>query len=419
MPWCCRRIVEIFGLFVVLAVFPHVKPSDAAEANGIWTESATKDLGEWTGIEGLKGIKIRGWLDTHFVHNVNQPARSAVNANQGSSIVKAHNLTIEGRTFDVHNDELDLSLAEIELEKVPTLGEWAGAGFKLDLNYGETPEIIYATINGALGEGIITPADKWIQHASVGWVAPVGRGLRIDAGKLVTHIGGETIETIKNNNHSRGFLYSYAIPFQDTGVRLNYPWSDTFYTEMYLLRGWNVTTGDNNRGITVGPSIGWLPTSWFNLFLNYLVGPEQRNDQKNLRHIVDAQVFLNTPVPRLNLLLYTDLGLEENAYSSNTKNAVWHGLAGVARYQLTDHLEPAVRLEYLHDQDGFATGVDQTLYGVTLTLNYKAALGHGFSLLVRPEYRFDKTSENFFTSRNTFRSDTTQHTVGVATYLYF
>ncbi len=342
-----------------------------------------------------------------------------VNANQGSSVVKAHNTTIEGRTFDIHNDVPRISLLEIELEKVPTLGEWGGAGFKLDVNWGDDPEIIYDTIQGAVGKGVVNHADKAIQHATVGWVAPVGKGLRVDAGKFVTHIGGETIEGLKNNNLSHGFLYTYAIPFQDTGFRLNYPWSDKFYTELYVLRGWNVTTGDNNRGVTVGPSIGWLPNSWFNLYLNYLVGPEQRNNESNLRHLIDFQTFINTPIPQLNLLFFGDWGFEENALASNTKSATWDGIGGVARYQLCDHLEPAVRLEYLHDQNGFATGVDQNLYAVTLTLNYKMALRKGFNILIRPEYRFDKASESFFTKENSFRSKTTQHTIGVGAYIYF
>lgn len=420
MPQWSPGFFRFFGIPVLTIALSLLTPQlQAAEVNGIWTEAATKDLGDWTGLEFLKGIKVRGWWESYFVHNVNDPARSTANANQGSSSVKSGNVTVEGRTFDIQNDVPRINLVEVELEKVPTLGEWGGAGFKLDLNWGDTPEIIYTTINGGLGEGVITPADKWIQHASVGWVAPIGKGLRIDAGKFVTHIGGETIEGMKNNNHSHGFLYTYAIPFQDTGVRLNYPWTDKFYTELYLLRGWNVTTGDNNRKLTVGPSIGWLPCSWFNLYLNYLVGPEQRNVQNNIRHLVDFQAFFNTPIPKLNLLLFGDWGLEENAYSSNTKNAEWHGLGLVTRYQLTDHLEPAVRLEFMHDQDGFMTVVDQNLYNVTATLNYKMAIGKGFNLLIRPEYRFDKTSENFFTSRNTFRSDTTQHTVGVGAYVYF
>jgi hypothetical protein len=412
------RSISFAGVLISMLLIPSL--TQAAEVNGIWTEAATKDAGEWTGVEWLKKIKVRGWIESYFVHNVNQPDRSTVNANQGSSVVKATNTTIEGRTFDIHNDVPRINLIEVEVEKVPTLGEWGGAGFKLDLNWGDTPEIIYDTISGNLGEGVVSPWEKWISHASVGWAAPIGRGLRIDAGKFVTHIGGETIEGIKNNGvHSHSFIYTYAIPFQDTGVRLNYPFNDKFYAELYLLRGWNVTTGDNNRGVTVGPSIGWLPCAWFNLYLNYLVGPEQRNIQNNLRHLVDFQAFFNTPIPKLNFLLFGDLGLEENALAGNTQNAVWHAVAGTLRYQLTDSLEPAVRLEYFQDQDGFQTGVDQRLYGVTLSLAWKKALGKGVSLLIRPEYRFDKTSENFFTSRNTFRSDTTQHTVGVGAYVYF
>jgi len=163
-----RSSSRLFGISLCLALALSLIPalSHAAEVNGIWTEAATKDLGDWTGIEALKKIKIRGWIDTHFVHNVNQPARTTVNSNQGSSIVKGTNVTIEGRTFDIHNDELSLSLVEVELEKVPTLGEWGGAGFKLDVTYGDTPEIIYDTIGGNLGEGLVRPWEKWISHAS-------------------------------------------------------------------------------------------------------------------------------------------------------------------------------------------------------------------------------------------------------------
>lgn len=413
-----RRLLGGFLAGVVFSSF-GMGPAWAAEINGIWTEASTKDAGEWTGVEWLKKIKVRGWIESYFVHNRNDPARSTVNANQGSSIVKATNTTIEGRAFDIHDDVPRINLVEVELEKVPTLGEWGGAGFKLDVNWGDDPEIIYDTIQGAVGAEVVSPWEKGIQHASVGWVAPIGKGLRIDGGKFVTHIGGETIEGIKNNNHSHGFLYSYAIPFQDTGVKLNYPWSDKFYTELYVLRGWNVTTGDNNKGTTFGPSIGWLPNSWFNLYLNYLIGPEQRNNDSHLRHLVDFQVFLNQPIPKLNFLLFGDLGLEENAVFSNTQDTAWYGLGWVTRYQLTDHLEPAVRLEFMRDEDGFATGVDQNLYGVTLTLNCKIPLKKGFSMLIRPEYRFDKTTENFYTKESSFRSKTTQHTVGVGTYIYF
>jgi len=415
MPSARQSFSRLF-LFLGFASLIAPAVSQAAEVNGIWAEAATKDAGEWTGVQWLKKIKIRGWMESYFVHNFNRPSRSRVNANQGSSVVKATNTTIEGRTFDIHNDVPRISLVEVELEKVPTLKEWGGAGFKLDINWGDDPQIIYDTIQGAIGKSVNT-ADKWIQHATVGWVAPVGKGVRLDAGKFVTHIGGETIEGIKNNNLSHGFLYSYAIPFQDTGVRVDYPWSDKFITDFYVLRGWNATTRDNNGGVTVGPSFSWLPNSWFNFYLNYLVGPEQRNNTSNQRHLIDWQAFFNTPVPKLNLLLFGDIAYEEKAVGG--RNAAWNGIGGVVRYQLTDHAEPVLRLEYFNDRDSFASGVAQKMYEMTLTLNYKVPLKKGFSMLIRPEYRFDKTSENFFSRKSAFRSKTTQHTIGVGTYIYF
>ena len=41
----------------------------AAEVNGIWSESATKDLGELSGNDFFKNWKIRGWAESYFVYS--------------------------------------------------------------------------------------------------------------------------------------------------------------------------------------------------------------------------------------------------------------------------------------------------------------------------------------------------------------
>ena len=51
-------------------------------------------------------------------------------------------------------------------------------------------------------------------YASV--LAPVGKGLEIDAGKFVTPMGAEVIESDANWNYSRSLLFNYAIPFSTT-----------------------------------------------------------------------------------------------------------------------------------------------------------------------------------------------------------
>ena len=394
----------------------------AAEVNGIYTEPTTKDLGELTKIDFFKGWKFRGWIDGYYVNNFNRPNRAVVNANQGASVVKGSNTTIEGRTFDIHNDTFTLSLAEIELEKVPGMGE---VGFKLDLALGGTQDIIFNTVKGSLvpdkANHSVQDYDRNVQHASISYLAPIGRGLRLDFGKFVTHIGAETIESIKNNNYSHAFFYTYGIPFLDTGLRMHYDWSDTFYTELYVVNGWNVTV-DNNNGKTFGPSIGWSPSPQFSFYLNYLVGPEQNNNTTNYRHLIDSQVNL-TPIDPLNIGLNFDYGFEFNnpaAIAAGTgKNAEWWDLTGYLRYKVTDKLEPVVRVEYYRDADAFTTGVKQSLQGYTFTLNYKLDVIKGTALLLRPEIRYDKSSAPFFSDRTAFQHTNNQTTVGIGLVYYW
>lgn len=388
--------------------------------SGIYTVPDTKDLGALTGYSWLSGVKVRGWLDTHYIYNRNNPSRAVVNANQASSIIKVPNASVEGRTFDIHNRSFGLSLAEIEIEKVPEMG---GVGFKLDLAYGETQDIIVDSIRGRLGPvdpgDSVRESDKNFQHASVSYLAPVGKGLRFDAGKFVTHIGGETIETVKNWNYSHAFFYTYGIPFQDSGVRMNYAFSDTLYAELYVLNGWNVTT-DNNAGKTIGPSIGWTATPWLTISANYLTGPEKNDNTSDKRQLFDTQIVLGPFADRWNFMINYDNGKEAKS-APGGGDAKWSGVTGYARYKVNDTFEPSLRIEKYSDPDGFTTGVAQKLTGYTLTLNTKVgqSKGSGSVLLLRPELRYDRSDANFYTKGDSFRSSKNQMTVGIGVTLMF
>ena len=417
------------GKAVAAPVPTEVKPLTVPSwpVAGIYTAPDTKDLGDMTGNAYLSGIKIRGWMDTHYVANFNDPDREAANTNQGSSAVKARNLTIEGRTFDVHDQALNLSLAELEIEKVP---EFGGVGFKFDIAFGETQDIIIDTIKAGVAADAatdsVTSFDKTFQHASVSYVVPWWNGIRTDAGKFVTHIGGETIATAKNWNYSHSLFYTYAIPFQDTGVRINYPWNDKFYTEFYILNGWNVTN-DNNEGKTWGPSIGWTnpwDIPWLTVYANYLIGPEQTGNDGRDRQIFDSQIFMGPFRERWNFLINLDVGHEDDVLGGvegRRLDSDWWGLTGYARYKVNDWLEPSLRLEYFDDSDGTQTLVGQELWSITLTMNMKLGLGKntGTLVLLRPEIRYDESNEKFFTDEGSFRSQTDQLTLGAGlTWLF-
>ncbi|WP_395400997.1 outer membrane beta-barrel protein [Pseudoduganella sp. UC29_106] len=212
-------------------------------------------------------------------------------------------------------------------------------------------------------------------------------------------------------------FYTYAIPFQDTGVRLNYAWSDTLYTELYIVQGWNVTS-DNNSGKSWGPSVGWTPTPWLSIVANYLEGPEQNNNTANRRKLFDMQLTAG-PFNRLTFMLNYDRAREARVPPANGNDARWYGTTLYARYKINDTFEPTVRIEDYRDPDGFTTGLAQTMQGYTLTWNTKVAVAPTTLIMLRPEVRYDRSTADFFTNGNRFRSGRSQLTYGIGATLIF
>ena len=383
--------------------------------SGIYTGGSDKDLGKLSGIKAFEGVKFRGWVDVYIDHNFNKTSRAVVDVLQSVTAIKAPNATIQGRTFDVHGDTFALDLAEIEVEKVPEVG---GVGFKLDMAFGDTQNIYNDTIIAALGADSLSQFEKTFQHASISYVAPVGKGLRFDFGKFVTHIGGETIESVKNANFSHAFFYTYAIPFQDTGLRIHYDHSSKVYSEVYILNGWNVGF-DLNKGKTFGYSVGFTPSPKFSVFANYLGGPEQPDNNTNWRHLGDFQVFIN-PTTRFRTMTNIDVAYEKDALAG-AANAKWAGVAEVLRYRVTERFDPSFRLEWYHDPDGFSTGVAQkNLVGFTATLDSFLGKGDNDKILVRPEIRYDHSDANFFSHDSTTGlTRKYQATIGINLVYYF
>ena len=385
----------------------------AQEFSGVYTDAATKDLGEVLKLDALKGVKVRGWTEGFYEYSFNRARSDVVNSNQGASIVKASDLTIEGRTFDVRANTFAWDLTEVEVEKVPTLGS---VGFKVDIAFGSTQDIMLDSYRAGFATGV-GDFDRNIQHASIGYVAPVGNGLRLDVGKFVTHIGGEAIEGIKNRNLSRGYLFTYAIPFHDSGIRANYAWSPKLYTELYLLNAWNYTT-DNNSAKSVGVTFGITPTSKLAMYVNYLGGPERNDNNRDMRHLGDAQIVFS-PTPTLTTMLALDIATDRNALGDG-EDASWGGAALFVRKNVAGRFFPSGRVEFYNDQDGFTTGVAQRVWSYTVTGDYKLGAATSFThLLVRPEVRLDRSDALFFTKERDFRSEKSQLTAGVGLIAYF
>jgi len=243
-----------------------------------------------------------------------------------------------------------------------------------------------------------------LQEAYASYMIPIGSGLTVKAGKFVTLLGYEVIESPNNLNFSRSFLYSFSIPLTHVGGLLSYsplPWLSITAGPVV---GWDVAD-DNNSRMSVTGQFAVTAVKDLALTLNWITGPEQFNEDGHPRTVLDF-IAAYTGLKNLTLALNVDYGWEYSEPSlvaSGTRSgntASWWGWAGYAAYDWTEKLRTAIRLEYFKDTEGVRTlavspGTKLDLYEVTATLQYKIWKG----LVGRLEYRHDSANEKVFAIR--------------------
>jgi hypothetical protein len=318
-------------------------------------------------------IAMSGLIDGYYSLNFNHPASR----------------TNQLRNFDVQANQFSLNMAKLVLEHSPE-----PLGFRVDLGFGKAFEIVHSGENET---GIF----RNVEQAFMSYKPARANGLQLDFGKFVTSAGAEVIETNGNWNYSRSLLFAWAIPFYHFGARATMPLGNHFSAGVQLVNGWN-NVEDNNSGKTVGLT-GTITTRRFSWTHNYYVGPEKADTNKGLRHLYDTILML-TPHDKANFYINFDYGVDKNVLIGENR---WVGIAGAARFALTDWFALAPRIEWFNDADGFSTGVVQKLKEFTMTSEFKMARG----VFTRLEYRRDWSDKPFFDRGNNPGTYKNQETV--------
>ena len=123
------------------------------------------------------------------------------------------------------------------------------------------------------------------------------------------------------------------------------------------MNGWNNSV-DNNSGKTTGFSAAWTPNAKFSLVQNYLVGPEQTNDNGDFRHLSDT-VVTYSPNAKLSFMANYDYGKDHVPSGSPliaSTSVHWSGIAGYIKYAPNDKWALATRGEYFSDNGGHPDG---------------------------------------------------------------
>lgn len=331
----------------------------------------------------FENVSVSGFVDAYYGYNFNQPG-------DGPGGVRENQL----RNFDLYNDQFSLSLFELVIQRNPD-----PFGFRVDLDFGPTTDFVHATEpvlggGGAAPEG--TEVYKHIQQAYLSWKP--SSMWSIEAGKFVTHMGFEVIESKDNWNYSRSLLFAFAIPYYHSGVRISHT-HENFWLTGYVYNGWNNVTEDNS-GKTFGAQLGLTPIKGLTIIQNWIGGPEPVGES---RHVLDTVVIFS-PIDMLSLGLNYDYGWLK---TSTAGDAIWSGVAAYARIAPTDRLAFIPRFEWYDDKAGFTTGTTQIVKEFTLTAEHKCS----DNLLTRLEYRSDWSTVDFFNSDTGAANTDTQDTI--------
>ncbi len=368
-----RRAVACAALLSAVLFAPPALARQAGDPAGQSSTPAAPPPIPW-----YQTISFNGLASTSYVTNFNRPVSR----------------TNQFRVFDVDEGTAELDVAELVVQRPASKpGE---AGFRADLTFGTLEPHVTAAL-GLFRDASGHAGDFDLRQVFVSYVVPAGRGIRIDAGKVVTHVGYEVSDGYDgfNDNHSRGLLFGFAEPFTHTGLRVSYPFSVRVSAQLLVVNGWD-NARDNNSGKSIGAQLAVTPSSRLSLTANYIGGPEQANNNSNLRHLGDMIVIVKA-TPALTLSANYDYGREAAVTLPETagggvRDAAWQGLAGYARFALSGRTAVTLRGEWFDDPQGARTGFVQTLREITFTSEFRPRP----SLIIRGDLRRDWSDRAVF-----------------------
>lgn len=272
------------------------------------------------------------------------------------------------RAFDTYANELSFSYAELVLERAAS-----PVGFRLDLGFGPTADIVNATDGEVM---------RHVQQAFATWRASDRVSFRF--GKTVTPFGFEVIETQANWCYSQGLLFSWAIPFTQTGVAMTVTPVGQLDVTVAVVNGKDNTLDANEFKSPIVQLVG-RPHGRVALTATYGLFNERAGEEGEILDL-GAAVHLVDVIATFALSGALDLALEGVL---GVEPGTSHGGAALfARWRPTARLQAALRGEWFHDGTGMTFGLPDDagdIFSATGTMGYAPAAG----LLLRAEARVD------------------------------
>jgi hypothetical protein len=305
-----------------------------------------------------------GFLDSAYLLDFNHPANDLFRS--------------RGTAYKVDEPILNMGTAYVR----KTSSESSRWGMELTLQGGQDSRIFgfSATAPNLAGS-------QWLRHlgpTNVSYLAPVGKGLTVQAGIFSSFIGYDSLYAKENLNYTRPWGADFT-PYLMMGANASYPLTSKLTGVVFVVNGyWHLA--DANRVASSGGQIAYKLTDHTTLKETVLFGPHQSDTGLEFwRFLWDSIAEWKTN--RVTTAFEYHVGTEKTAVPENSQ-ALWMSAQLPVHWVFSKNWSSTLRPEVYWDRDGRLTGFPQTVKANTTTLEYRVPYRQA-TAIVRLEHRID------------------------------
>lgn len=289
-------------------------------------------------------LLISGYLEAYYLQDFNRP-----NSHERAGFVYSHNQT--------QRPQINLALLKAAYNTPRVRGNLAlASGTYMRANYAAEPEAYRHIFEANIGVRLSEESNLWL-----------------DVGVMPSHIGFESAMGADNWTVTRSLMADNS-PYFETGAKVSYTTDDgKWLLSGLVLTGWQrIQQPEGNSGVSFGHQLTYKANERLTLNSSSFVGNDKSDAARQLRlfHNLYAQYQLTD---RWRLILALDVGAEQREKHSSDYH-YWYSPNIIAKYQYSDKLSIAGRIEQFRDPHGviISTGTAHgfNTYGLSSNIDY-------------------------------------------------
>ena len=373
------------------------------ERAGLEERSASSGISSF-----FEQVEFGGWVTASYVYNVNDPT---VGSNSLlSTIGGSPNTGTYGLANPFHPDTSTFQLDQLWFEMSKAATEDSRAGFGVDVVMGKTADFLIGSTTGSIASlvGASNPSSNGnavtVYQAYAEYLAPIGPGVNVKAGRFATVVGAEVAQSVYNWNITRGLVYSVLQPFNHVGLYASSEMDNGFDFGLGVVNSVfsNYNTDFDTEKAAVW-HVGYTQDSW-GISFGGLYGGDNSASLRPGQCVTpsfglctnkDDVLLLNSVLtwdPSENLSTWMDVtyNMLQGTGAGTDPWAVGIALAG--RLAITEATGFALRGEYIRAEEAFIATPSASLSGTQNLWSLTGTLDHSLTenLIARAEVRYEE-----------------------------